>query len=261
MKNKFKHDSSEILSKERERTATLLLEQQLKESEDIYQATKIIVHDFSNLLGAMLGNVEICVEEVPESSTARECLDDVLAAIWRARDLVQQILDLGQSSNRILGKRAEESSPDKVGCLPVNLSVHDNVCDAKVLSKSGNEVQANILLVDDDNGILRAYKRMLNSLGHRVTFFLNPMEALELFRHNPAEFDLVISDMMMPGMTGDELVRSMLSIRPDIPIILSTGQNDSMDSKRAASMGVALFMPKPVRKDMLAAAIRSLLGS
>ncbi len=117
-----------------------------------------------------------------------------------------------------------ESSPGKGSAfsvfLPAIESEVTDQADQPQLVITGNE---RILFVDDEDFQADIGKRMLERLGYRVTAKTNSVEALDLFRQTPDEFDLVITDMTMPDMTGDVLARKLISIRPDIPIIVCTG--------------------------------------
>ena len=103
-----------------------------------------------------------------------------------------------------------------------------------------------ILLVDDEEMILRLGSEMLIRLGYRVTTGRHGMAALEIFKKNPDAFDLVISDISMPNMTGDELARELFAIRPDIPIIICTGFSNKLDDDKAKAIGVKEFLMKPI---------------
>ncbi len=110
------------------------------------------------------------------------------------------------------------------------------------LPMKGNE---HILLVDDEVTLLTLGDRMLNRLGYRVTVCSRPEEALEIFRMRAAEFDLVITDQTMPRMTGQELAQALLEIRPDIPIILCSGNIDRLDGNRIREVGIRTLLRKP----------------
>ncbi len=121
---------------------------------------------------------------------------------------------------------------------------------------AGNE---EILFVDDEKVILNAYQQMLSKLGYTVTLSENGAEALELFRSDKNRFDLVITDFTMPNMTGMELARKLMRIRPDIPIILCTGFNALITPEKAKKMGIQEFIMKPVKLQKMAKIIRSAL--
>ena len=105
-----------------------------------------------------------------------------------------------------------------------------------------------ILFVDDEESLLKIGQKMLNQLGYSVETKRNPIEALELVHSEPDRFDLVITDMAMPQMTGDKLAQKILSIRPDMPIILCTGFSEKIDNEKAKAMGIAAYVMKPIRK-------------
>jgi PAS domain S-box-containing protein len=118
-----------------------------------------------------------------------------------------------------------------------------------------------ILLVDDEKAGVEAVRPMLESLGYKVTSTISSLEAFETFQNNPELFDLVITDMTMPGMTGGKLAREAMSIRPDIPVIICTGFSEQMDANKAKEMGIRAFVMKPVVMREMADTIRKVLDS
>ena len=100
---------------------------------------------------------------------------------------------------------------------------------------------------------------MLISLGYDVSIKTNPLEVLEAFRSDPYGLDLLVTDMTMPGLRGDELAKELLAIRPDLPIILCTGFSELMNETLARKMGIGEFLMKPFTKQNLAKAVRNLL--
>ncbi len=115
-----------------------------------------------------------------------------------------------------------------------------------------------ILLVDDEVPITKAGKRILERLGYSVTGCNNSLEALEIFRSSPAAFDIVITDQTMPRLTGVELARALLEIRPDIPVVLCTGYSECVDEHTASTAGIRQFLMKPVSRETLTHTIRKL---
>ena len=116
-----------------------------------------------------------------------------------------------------------------------------------------------ILLVDDEYSIVKLEKQILERLGYKVRTHLNSLEALAVFKARPNAFDMVISDMSMPNMTGDRLARELIAIRPDIPIIICTGFSERLNREMAASIGVKGFLMKPVVKAEMAKVVRKVL--
>jgi len=121
---------------------------------------------------------------------------------------------------------------------------------------SGSE---RILLVDDEAAIVWLERQMLERLGYRVTSRVSSLEALEAFKAASDAYDLVITDMTMPNMTGDSLAKAIKAIRADIPVIICTGFSERIDPAAAADMGIRAFLMKPVAKMELARVVRSVL--
>jgi len=115
-----------------------------------------------------------------------------------------------------------------------------------------------ILFVDDEKVAVNAIQPMLENLGYDVTARTSSIEALEAFRNSPERFDLVITDMTMPNMTGVELTNEIMKIHPNIPIILCTGFSEQIGEKRAKAMGIS-FLMKPIVMGEMAHTIREVL--
>nr|NJM00936.1 response regulator [Desulfobacula sp.] len=116
-----------------------------------------------------------------------------------------------------------------------------------------------VLVVDDEESVLKMMDQVLTRTGCRVTCQSSSPKALELFQRDPAAFDLVITDMTMPDLTGDKLISRMKKIRPDIPVILCTGYNEKLFNKKAGDMNADKILMKPVMKDELTSALGLLL--
>lgn len=116
-----------------------------------------------------------------------------------------------------------------------------------------------ILVVDDDPVLTDVCSHMLEHLGYQVITASGGREALEIFRTHAGLFDLVISDMNMPGMNGAELTTELLAIRPDLPILLYSGYCEWMDAGQALALGAGAFRLKPMPIAEMAACIRQLI--
>lgn len=123
---------------------------------------------------------------------------------------------------------------------------------------TGNE---RILFVDDEKSMAEIGRRRLERLGYQVEARTNPIEALELFRAAPDQFDLVITDMTMPHITGDRLLKEILKIRPDMPTILCTGFSEKIDEEKAKKIGVRQYIEKPFDKGKLSGLVRKVLDN
>ena len=359
-----------------------------------------IAHDFNNILGIILGNTELAMDDIPDWNPARRNLEEVRKACLRAKDVIQQILsfsrqtdsdkkpikmapivkesltvlrasiptsieirqDIDVAEDTILGNptqihqvlmnlcgNAAHAMEETGGILEVNLenillnaqeasqyhqikpgpymklTVRDtgHGIDAAIMkrifdpyfttkdvgkgtgmglamvhgivkshngaisvqSKPGEgssfhilfplikQVQPDevklidklprgherILFVDDERSIVEFNKQRLERLGYTVEIKTDPVAALALFVSNPDAFDLVMTDMTMPHMTGDALARQLLKIRPDIPIILCTGYSARMSEEKAMESGIKKYIEKPIEMENLARSVREVL--
>jgi PAS domain S-box-containing protein len=359
-----------------------------------------IAHDFNNILGIIIGNAELAIDDVPEWNPARHNLEEVRKACIRARDVVRQILTFSRQAspqlkpvkitpiiteslnlirssipstieirqnisnerdtvnanptqinqillnlcanaahameekggiievdleNVILHEESAIPSPELDPGVYVKLTVRDTghgispesldrifdpyfttkavgkgtgmglaVAHASVKNHGGVitvaskidegttfqvffpvydiEVETDIetdeklpkgneriLLVDDEEGMVETIRLLLERLGYAVTDRAGSVEALKEFRNNPKAYDLVVTDMTMPHMTGDQLAKEILGIRPDIPVILCTGFSERINNQVAKDMGIRELLIKPIMLGKLANTIRRVL--
>ncbi|MGL1931710.1 MAG: transporter substrate-binding domain-containing protein [Desulfotalea sp.] len=118
-----------------------------------------------------------------------------------------------------------------------------------------------ILFVDDEEMLANMGKHMLEKLGYQVTVKNSSFDALKIFQKNPEQFDLIITDQTMPGITGSELSSKILKINPDIPIILCTGYSSIMTEEKAKAMGIKEFALKPLARKDIAKLVRKVLDA
>jgi nitrogen-specific signal transduction histidine kinase/ActR/RegA family two-component response regulator len=135
-----------------------------------------------------------------------------------------------------------------VPTVPVDVAVEDHLRGVE-----------RILLVEDEPMLLEVAKAILEYLGYTVTSSSQSPEALKLFHARKDEFDLVISDQTMPHITGINLAKAILSIRPDMPIILCSGYSEDIDKTSIAQAGISTFLLKPLSIANLGEAVRSVL--
>ena len=119
--------------------------------------------------------------------------------------------------------------------------------------------RARILFVDDEESLTQLGQKMLQELGYEAIVYENSLEALDAFRTDPFLYDIVITDQTMPNLTGDALARELLSIRPELPIILCTGFSYNMTPEKAISMGIRAYLRKPILTHELAQTIHQIL--
>jgi len=159
------------------------------------------------------------------------------------------------------GEVSVESKPGRGTTFEVLLP-RINITPAEVtetleILPTGNEC---VLFVDDEHALVEIGQQMLEHLGYQPVSKTSPIEALEAFQAEPDKFDLVITDQTMPLMTGELLARKLLSIRPDIPIVLCTGFSDLITEEKARAMGIRDFVMKPILMGNLAKTIKKALG-
>jgi PAS domain S-box-containing protein len=152
------------------------------------------------------------------------------------------------------------SEPEKGTTFTVLLPALNEKCQAKLVPDTsiigGNE---RILFVDDEEVIIQMNNQILERLGYRITARTNSLQALEDFRRRPQDFDLLITDLTMPHITGLELINEIMNIRSDIPIILCTGFSEIITREEAIKMGISEYILKPIITRELNSAIRRAL--
>ena len=126
------------------------------------------------------------------------------------------------------------------------------VPDEKSMRRGSGE---HILVVDDEPSLVRIASRILDRLGYRVTAHTRPAEALADFLERPDDFDLVLSDLTMPRMTGLDLASLMLERRPDLPILLTSGYSGSLDPDELTRVGIRELVGKPFLAQTIADAV------
>ena len=162
---------------------------------------------------------------------------------------------------RLSGLIAVTSEPGKGSefkvLIPVDKSAQHVVSEQIVqFFPRGSE---HLLIVDDEPGILDLMKKTCEKLGYAVTTCQNGLEAWQLFQASPDRFDLVITDTTMPIMTGDQLAKNILDLKPQFPIILVSGFSGKIDKAQAEEMGIKAFLDKPLDRQKLAVLLRQLL--
>jgi PAS domain S-box-containing protein len=122
--------------------------------------------------------------------------------------------------------------------------------------QGGNE---RLLLVDDESDISQLEEWILKSLGYNVTCKTSSIDALEIFRSNPNDFDLVITDQTMPKMTGLQLAAELKKLKPQLPVILCTGFSESINEENYRARGIDAFLMKPFVRCEIAGVLRQVM--
>jgi len=153
-----------------------------------------------------------------------------------------------------------DSQPGKGTTFSVYLPKSDEAPEEdQPVDKTERRGSERILLVDDEPMIMKLGQRMLERQGYEVETCGEGKSALEKIKEDPKRFDLVVTDMTMPGMRGDRLAEEIMAIRPDIPVILSTGYSKQISNEKAREMGIRAFVMKPLTQHELANTVREVL--
>lgn len=150
-----------------------------------------------------------------------------------------------------------DSAPNKgtVVCifLPLNTE-HVIVAQEEVLNIIP-EKGRRILFVDDEVQITEFIKEALSRKGYEVTAFTDSRRALDEFRSHPDDYDVLVSDQTMPGLTGFKIAEQVLRLRPHMPVILCSGYSETLTTEKVSDMGISDYLFKPIKADQLIAAI------
>ncbi len=147
----------------------------------------------------------------------------------------------------------------KVKILLPELTVQSDSGDAVIVAKSQEGRGEHILFVDDEDVLGRLVELYFTGLGYKVSSFTDSREAWTAFREAPGDFDILISDQSMPGMTGIDLASQAFALRPEIPYILCTGYSADISRESAEALGIDRFVQKPVEMEKLGSIVRELL--
>ncbi|WP_163340477.1 PAS domain S-box protein [Desulfopila sp. IMCC35008] len=160
------------------------------------------------------------------------------------------------------GQMRVVSEPGKGTAFHLYLPVAngDSMIAGALVDDGPVEGSGHLLLVDDEPGIARMMQLTLGTFGYEVTTSLDGEEALDKFKMAPDQYDLVITDMTMPKMTGLRLAREVVAIRPDIPVLLCTGYSEYIEGENLRDNGVREYMLKPVNMVQLSRKIQKILA-
>ncbi len=155
-----------------------------------------------------------------------------------------------------------ESQPGRGTTFRLYFPEHKQNRVVEVIPEAGaiGGIGQKILIVDDEAALTRTYHKLLAELNYESTTTSNPKEAVRLVRINPAQFDLVITDLTMPELNGLEVARQIREIRADLPVILMTGFQGTVTNQQIQEAGICKVVEKPVALPRLAVILRDILG-
>jgi len=155
-----------------------------------------------------------------------------------------------------------ESQPDRGSTFRIYLPlVEDKETQEDIQEEKRRLAGERIMFVDDEVIIAEMGREMLSRMGYEVSTFSNSLQALDAFTASPSSFDLVITDQTMPGMTGVQLARAMMAMRPNIPIILISGFSETITAEDSKKMGIREYVAKPILAQDLNTAIRKVMDA
>ncbi len=133
--------------------------------------------------------------------------------------------------------------------------------DSGKMSNARPKGTETILLVDDEDAVIWTEKQMLERLGYKVISRTDSEDALKTLKADPDGFDLIITDMTMPKLTGKQLTRECIKIRPDLPVIICTGFNEKTKNRTPEELGARSLLKKPISISQMARTVRKVLDS
>ena len=159
------------------------------------------------------------------------------------------------------GKIKVESTPGEGTTFVISLPTVESEVDwaSGVALEEPLLGSEHIVLVDDEKNLVDIVERMLVSLGYTVTSFSESQRALAWMQENLTDFDLLLTDMTMPVVTGADLTEKLLALRPELPIILCTGFSETLNKEQAIALGIREYLLKPVTKQQLAGKLHKVL--
>lgn len=203
-----------------------------------------IAHDFNNILLAISGNAKLAAEDLPVTHPARVSLAEVAKASARAAGIINQILAFS----------GNEETPKDV--VLFNDAAAQNAAPASQMSRGEGQ---SVLYVDDEESLVYLVTRVLERLGYRVIGYTDPCEALQAFQIDPEAYQVVITDLSMPTMSGIDFAREVLIARPNLPVVMTSGYVRPRDRELVKEVGVRELLLKPNTVEELGAVLHRLM--
>ena len=207
---------------------------------------RALIHDLNNILSVIQLSAHSAAENLAEGMAAEDELREIQAAVGRGRKLLQGLSVTAADSGK--PGRIPHGQPEGVRALPPGGPALD----------PGNGKR--ILFIDDEPDLAQLGQRLLAKKGYQVSLFTSSLEAFAVFTANPKGFDLVVTDQNMPGLNGIELASRILTIRPEIPILVCTGYSTGFSRWNFRDYGFCDLLVKPYQPAELLSAVRTIFA-
>lgn len=225
---------------------------------DSVRLSDAIAHDLNNTFGVIYGFSALA------STSLRRLAQDLAETAPQATSQLLAILATVDNITRSAEEGRRIVAGQSLSVITSGQAGADNEADASSSPSSPDpdiRVDTRILVVDDSVAFLNLTGRVLRQAGYEVEPFTDPVEALRHFTIAPLDYDLVITDALMPVLTGTQLSKKLHAVRSDVPIVICTGSDDSMVRGGAPPEGIRAVVRKPYRPHELADVVREILAA
>lgn len=213
-------------------TAHRMVERRAQELATAGLFTRAMAHDFNNVFTAIMGFADLLERDLPSMAPQKETARLIIDAINRGEELTRELLAFAE---------AERTRPD-------------------ASEATRNDGSATLLVVDDREDVLLPTAQMLELFGYRVLTARSGADALTILRDPQRHIDLLMTDLVMPGMRGADLVRNARADRPSLPVLTVSGYHEQDETLASLGQEKLGFVQKPYLPDELLMAVRSLLA-
>lgn len=227
-----------------------------RESSAVATMAAALAHDLNNTLGVILGNADLAAMDCDASEAIRTSLSEITKAGRRGNEIVQEILSFGRHHTSASGRAAHDHArPGAEAATDPGAAV------TRPRDESGRGRGQHILYLDDEEPLVHLAVRMLTRRGYRVSGFVLPQEALDRLKDDPSAFDIVVTDFNMPHLTGLQVAREVAMLRPDLPVMVTSGLITDDLRRKAAEAGARYLVEKPDTIDGICSAVHEALSA
>ncbi len=240
-------------------------EQPLPKGEPVRSPARRVAHDLNNLLMAIQGNISLLLLNKNPNQSDFAYLKKMELAVERASELTRQIQDWARQEQSVAQAADLDPAPKETGdacgsASGIFLSTSEKEVPGKSTPADGRTAPKTILLVEDEEMVADIGRQMLERLGYGVLLARSGQEGLNLYEEHRHSIDLVILDMVMPGMGGAEVFTRLKAINPQVAVLLSSGYIMNSQARETLDSGCRGFIQKPFSIEQLSHKIREVLS-